>query len=617
MNYLNSIIIFFIFATYQAEGSCIFIEKFDNFVYKFKCDDSEVIFSCKADKTVSMCENKINVGLKKYKTKFKDGVVSNLSSIDFSNLNQVSCTQSSKTNLICNKNSNCERPIEIDLVFDELSETVDDSCKEEVTTNEKKCKKEVNQLESFVFKNSVSEITNSSCKNLEPSEKKLLQNGLTNILNPNFYIKIISQCFKNAKDEEGKLIVLRDSSELDKLTNSLKKNMMSFVGNELSDCSNRKEPLFEKQKLNIDRFVCLQLQNIEFINSIKCRPIAGRSTFEAFTPKQMSGMSASRDAAKNNDEKFEGKPIMIDSPPEISKPIPVKQTLAQIDKMVQDNGGAVSPEIAEKAGKLFNDSVYEPTRSAINYIDNKIFKADEASTAKYKSSNVASSGKRYQIGGNRNPASKPTANKSNRSASVSSATAAGVMGQGVGTATTGSSNVIKTALGEEKETPSPGKAAKVDNQATEKALPLNNESQRSVGSGQQANNNLVANSASGSSRNALDNENLSLSPKASAEVNQLVGQIKTVESAEDLKSLLGLEENQEALRHLVKPVASGQDRSPASTADPLINKLKEYNIKLYDERTGKTIYSPEKTEYIMRLSDKGVRLLKPIGGTKK
>lgn len=595
--------------------------------YSFKIDDATVSISCNKLLGKSYCETRINDTLRSHNSevKFEDDFVKSVNAFSQEKNLQVQCSNNlSESSLACSTSMPCSRSIKIDAIINRQGEGVAIGiCRDKFKDQKKETVLCAKNIQNNITDNiDIEGKIRKNCSNLDEIEIKNLVTNFRKILDTEGLFEFKKKCLATATDSNSKLI-----SEVEKNihVSKLAQSIVSYIENNFKDCKSKSSPLFYEEKLDFDRFVCLKSNDIAILGDVNCNYSSQESNSSTRNIQTNASLSqaardASRDSAANNDKKLSelDKPTIMDTPAEIAKPIPVKQTLVQIDKMVQDNGGTVSPEIAEKAGKLFNDSVYEPTRSAIQYIDNKVFKSNETSSAQYRSGNVAStSGKRYQIGGNRNPASKQTAT-ARKSGSGSSASTAGVMGEGVGPAAAASSGAIKSALGEEKDNQnSGGKAAIVDSKNSAKDIPLNNESQRPGTSGQQTNNSFVPNTASGTSGKDQDFEKSQLSSKASAEVNQLVGQIKTVESAEDLKSVLGLEENQEALRHLVKPAKPGQDRSPASAADPLINKLNEYNIKLYDERTGKTIYSPEKTEYIMRLSDKGVRLLKPIGGTKK
>ncbi|MBN8538436.1 MAG: hypothetical protein J0M15_15395 [Deltaproteobacteria bacterium] len=165
-----------------------------------------------------------------------------------------------------------------------------------------------------------------------------------------------------------------------------------------------------------------------------------------------------------------------------------------------------------------------------------------------------------------------------------------------------------------------------------------------------------------------------LTAKDKKELNQFVNALTRIDNVKDLETVLRYGQNFPQLDYLIKNTfvqnqsPGGNSRGPASKftdrvggartdVDPIVEKaqkelvgrLKEYNVKVFDGRTGNTVFDPTKgrdsdvagraakpkntsntdssdetgdtssvgPSYIVRIDDKGVRFSKPLRGTSK
>ncbi|MCB0371123.1 MAG: hypothetical protein KDD45_17320, partial [Bdellovibrionales bacterium] len=372
--------------------------------------------------------------------------------------------------------------------------------------------------------------------------------------------------------------------------------------------------LYSNGQLDLDKFTCLQFQEVNLLQQITCQK-NGRSEFAltSATQRQQNAAQASLEANREGAPDL-GNPVIINEGPGVSEPIPVKATLAKIDSMIQNEGGGkITPEIATKAGQLFNESVYEPVQRTINSIDKKVFTAEGI-----KASSNSSRGL-YEIG-KRSPASKNKLSEAGGDTKI----------KGYRVPSKNSSLEDPSIFINESGEPgsngfskngSTDQKANTTNPQRNLGVGANSYSAANLGGGQGAETVVPANRNSGLQGNSQPVELPPLNNEQKQNLNVFVRDLQIVDNVEDLRSMLITEGNAPQVDYLVKEQLAGGDseqRAPASSSTVLMDKLKEFNVKLYDERSGQTLYTPsQKPEYIVRVGANGIKFLKIMTGRRR
>lgn len=630
-------ILFILFIYRLVFAECYPVEIVQNKSYTFKCNDEIVSQHCGLIKGI--CEVDLNEKLKKYNLIFNNNILQSINSFNTKNAETLMCAKG-ESNLQCVMENNCGNNSvltisklislaeEIDGIkldnsncFDHLPPLDRDnvklfshfSCKEAlekygIVNVASSIKRECPQIE-------LAGVNDTECK-----ISKLIKTLKTNPLQDK--LKNIFQ-----KECEANNLFFADD-DLRSMNSNFGDYLAQYFSKGLSQCSQMK--LDQK---SLDQLICYKAEeykSIKFLDSNSKLKNCGRGYF--FGAPITTSTVADKDKPVDS-RKIAGQPDKADfTLPTESPSIKNQETLQKIDKLIADNGGEVTPEIAKQAGAIFNSGIYQPTKNFINSVEKAISDRVGSSSSSGSSSSryrANKNDKAYEIG-SKTSGARTVANITEEAPSAARATAI----NGKISAAPGSSASAENDVGNRQ---SNNKEFATSNKQNDKLSSNIFSAASGSASGPQG-----AASVGGSSPNLASassgarGEELPQLPSLSAadksEITKVVQALKGAESSEDVKSIVTGEDNYAQVKRIIQELEQSKKgttqnqeinnaRNPASVQSGEVKDfektLEKFGIKVYGEAgPGKAVYAPQTVNHVIVLKNNSVQFLNTIRSKK-
>lgn len=581
-------------------AACILIESSEKNLFKFQCDNEIVEERCAIKSEI--CEFKINKKLKVYNVKFKGEKLVDLSELEKSTGSMEECNLNKKT-ISCSKVDICSNDFN-------LKKTLE----EKIVMQTKVCDEHENIMsnDTMTFGTQLVEKTDCTSRLID---KKLLNSEMVKKVNcASKHINFdqdfdcqISNLYRIINDKSQNGFV--EKCVIDKMSESesveFQKRIVNIFNEQLSASNITCEhEIFQID--NVDRFICIRVQEIRPGTLLQCTNDRAR---------RLTGELASTLTSKNTTQQnteIKDQPIAEykrELPTEAPK-INHQETLSKIDKLIADNGGNVTPEVAQKAGEIFNAGIYQPTKNFLKTVEQAIGSASSSTSSSSSSSKYRSSkSKSYEIGSKGARNNRVIANVDTAEATAASTTA---MNTKISTST---GNVVPSLEKNSAEGASDN-MGKENKQASSSFVSNNSSGPSSMG-GHVGGSPVGALSNNGSARNAELQELPALSSSDKTQISLVVKALKEAESPEDIKSIVTVEENYSQVKRMIQELEQ-KKRQPASQQNSTEIKefektLNKFGIKVYGESgPGKAVYTPATVNHVIVLKDNSIRFLNTI-----
>lgn len=661
MDHINKLIFLLIIFSFHSFADCLFLGLKGDIEYKFICEGREIIVNCLEGKERDECEADINVEIKKYNVQFINSKISSISKLSYQDKTHKICDLDHGKKISCETIDDCKNGIHSDRFFEENEQSAhQESCSKNKFEIAQKYILSDQLASQWTDKFEIERKINNSCGQLEDKEKKYLNNFLKKFVNSEYLRK---SCFADIKNRENKPI--SESSKV-RIADKVSLSLINFIDNDLKNCDGLMNHFFEENKLNLNQFLCMKIQNVLPIKNINCVNGSADGRYANKARLIASDKDSGAEVARADTSGLENQtPKIIPKPAEMSEPILVKGTLAKIDKMLEENNGNVTPEVKSAAGAMFNAGVYEPTRKAIDYLDEQYFTGEQNSNGNQNHDTSGNGSSQYNV--SRAPASKAFGKKernsrppstSNNIAGSSGFEAKTIAPRGVKAGLAGGAGdavAASTAVnGGRAVNILDGGRLSFDNQNGKQTggVPPGTNLESTFAAGSGAGPTAVSGAGSGglqvgsagltrlggnvssgagmgrgaasglgpASTTSQNNAELPpLNENDKKELNKFVNALRGIDNVEDLKTVLSYGQNFPQLDYLIKNTfvqnqsPGGNSRGPASkfadrvggartVVDPIVEKaqkeliglLKELNVKVFDERTRKTVFDPTK-----------------------
>lgn len=418
-------------------------------------------------------------------------------------------------------------------------------------------------------------------------------------------------CFNYAKDfsSKEKLTDTQKTSLTIALSDLIQKDLQS---NQLN-CDKKLPPLFKDGKLDFDHYLCVKIQESQPVLDVKCSSQDSESTATPISSSQTNANQASAKTAANRLPDA-SEVIKIPSSPEITNPVQVKETLAQIDALPKNPDGSFTPESATKAGKLFETGIYTAVKSAADYVDRNVSSRTPSSVP----SPSSSSGKTITTIGR---SSKSDITK------LSGKTVAGNLAESTGGGgSIATDDLEQKPITDAKNSVGYSKSSTLATSAVattlNKQLPAKNPSSKNHnlmqtgtkdGSSGAGTKGSTSTGSSSSAAASLTN----VADGVSSDQSSKVVDLTKINSIDDLKSQIKNPKLASQLDELLTTSNKSNIRAPANSANlPLLQKLEQMHIKLVDTTTGAVI-APKQFDYVLQKTPQGYFLINKIRAVKK
>lgn len=633
---MNYLILFILLISNLLFAECYFSSTpIPNKLYELNCDGNIVSEKCGLIKGV--CEINLNKKLENYNMKYESGELVSVNMINKSNADLLDCA-TNKSSLECIRVNNCKQISNssttkvLDLIRKKTKSRMEDNkCFRVLNPNSFKTmslfssyscelnleKKGINELDKRL---------GTECLQVDYNENKTLScevDLLLNLLNSEAKDKEIINLFQKASCGKtySKKELIRQNA---KFSNFLK----IFFSNELSSCNELK--LTDK---SIDQLICFKAEEFKFASF-------QANYCEGLVYRHVGELQADANARKStlDPRNITGQPEKESfSLPTEAPVIKNQETLQKIDKLIADNGGEMTPEVAKKAGEIFNSGIYQPTKNFLNSVEQAITGASSTSgTSGRSSSNFKSNNsKSYEIGAKAS-GGRTVANITEEVPSAARATALN------GKMASGGSNMLVADAENPANAASANREAGTGNTQNDKKLAVNNFAGGQglsgfggpSGSGSSAGVGSAGFSSSGSADRNQELQQLpSLSSEEKSEITKVVQALKGAESPEDVKSIVTGEDNYQQVKRIVQELeqsrknatsnpAVANARNPASAQASLEVKefektLEKFGIKVYGEAgPGKAVYAPTSVNHVIVIKSNSVQFLNTIRSKK-
>lgn len=627
MNYLI-LIIFGLTNLLFAE--CIPINVVEGKHYEFNCEGNAIIENCGIVK--SICEFNLNEKLKNYKIKYSSPEkIDSISILSKKSFDITNCLKNNYS-LVCKQVNNCKK----------------------ISNGQ------IHELMSHIRENIKKKFVDSSCSRNNISKsfsewavfskhsciQSLEKNGIKN-----FEDRVNKECFQLSSEEREKI-----SCEVSTLISALKTdNSTSFVNlfqtknciahsNELLTEINSKFSSFlidnfsksnlicneiDLDQKNIDQLICFKAEEFRFNMSILTRECNSPDGLE-------SPISLSKSADK--EKTIDPRTNITGQPEKESFTLPTEapvinnqEALQKIDKLIADNGGEMTPEVAKKAGEIFNSEIYQPTKNFLNSVNQAITGA--SGTSGRSSSNFESNNTKSNEVSAKTSGVRGVANITEEAPSAARATALN------GKIASGGSSMLDV---ETANLSAANRETGTGNTHNNKKLTGNNFSVAQgisgvgglSGSSTSTGGGTAGFSGSGSADRNYELPQLpSLSSEEKSEITKVVQALKGAESAEDVKSIVTGEDNYQQVKRIVQELeqskkgttsksAVGNGRTPASAqasseVKEFEKTLEKFGIKVYGEAgPGKAVYAPTSVYHVIVIKSNSVQFLNTIRSKK-
>lgn len=634
MNYLT---LFVLLISNFSFGNCDFISKpIPNAFYEINCDGN--IVSEKCGLIEDLCELELNKKLASYNIKYQGEKLVSVNMINKYDADLINCNINS-TSLECKKKNNCKQLTNtkvskvLDMVRNKIKEiSIDNNCSSLLNLDSVKKVTDLSRYscELNLEKQGINDLSSrfsKECFQLDYNESKSINceiDSLLNLLNFEETEEIIINLFQmktcnGSKDFYSKKVLIQENANFSKF-------LKHFFSNELSSCNQMK--MTEK---SIDQLICLKAEEFKFSFNASDKCVDGVGNTHAIS----SSLSNDRDKPIDS-RNIAGQPEKESfTLPTEAPVVKTQETLQKIDKLIADNGGEMTPEVARKAGEIFNSGIYQPTKNFINSVEQAITGTSSSSGSSGRSSSryKSTGGKSYEIGSK--PSGRTVANITEEVPSAARASALNGKLAAGGSSGLGSdsSSQVKTAEG--------GREAISGNTQNDKKLVGNNFSASQGLSGGSGISGSVASTGvghsgfsdgGGASRSVEQQQLPSLSPAEKSEISKVVQALKGAESAEDVRSIVTGEDNYQQVRRMIQeleksktaansnPAANG--RNPASTqvsseVNEFEKTLEKFGIKVYGESgPGKAVYAPSLVKHVIVIKSNSVQFMNTIRSKK-
>lgn len=416
MSHFNKLILLLIITSFHCFADCLFLGLKGNIEYKFICEGKEISVNCLEDKERDECEADINVEIKKYNVQFSNSKIISVNKLSNQDKTNKICKFDFGRNISCIMVNDCKNGIHANTFLKENWQIGDQKSCAHNNLEIKVCSILSDHLVSrWIDKLDIEKKIQNSCTQFDDKEKKNLSVFLKNIINPD---KLRKSCFGDLKNEKDQLV----SEELKtEIANKVSSNLMNFIKNDFKNCNAFGDHLPMHNNQTIDQFLCMKIQEVRPLKNINCLKGSETVLEEARSLLIASNKDSGAEVARADTSGLENQtPKLIPKPAEMSEPILVKGTLAKIDEMLEKNNGIVTPEVKSAAGAMFNAGVYEPTRKAIDYLDEQYFTGEHNANTNGNQNHDTSGYDSSQNNGSRAPASKLFGNKERNSRPPSS-----------------------------------------------------------------------------------------------------------------------------------------------------------------------------------------------------
>lgn len=386
--------------------------------------------------------------------------------------------------------------------------------------------------------------------------------------------------------------------------NNLKNNLILFFKNlKQMGCENQ-----YIEAVNLEKIVCIKVQEL-----LLDAPVVCKSNGSIYSAKSIKSSELTQKYNIQSDTEVKDQPIAEykrELPTEAPK-INHQETLSKIDKLIADNGGNVTPEVAQKAGEIFNAGIYQPTKNFLKTVEQAIGSASSSTSGSSSSSSKyrSSKSKTYEIGSKGARNNRVIANVDTAEATAASTTA---MNTKISTST---GNVVPSLEKNSAEGASDNMGK--ENKQASPGFVSNNSSGPSSMGGQVGGSAVGALANNGPARNAELQELPALSSSDKTQISLVVKALKEAESPEDIKSIVTVEENYSQVKRMIQELEQ-KKRQPASQQNSTEIKefektLNKFGIKVYGESgPGKAVYTPTMVNHVIVLKDNSIRFLNTI-----
>lgn len=607
--------------------------------YEFKCYGEIVTQKCGIIKGI--CEVNLNQKLEKYNLIFDKGEIRTLKSFKNTNAEVVNCS-SKENSLQCQQLNNCKATSKSNSnkllsVITENSQfksnmntclegTLPISGEKLNLLSQIACKQELEgekilNLEDSILKQCPQVHLNDSV-NVDCKINKLLKTLKYNPTSQSV-INLFQRDVCNLKE------VLLSESGLRDINTEFGKFLSDFFSNGMLDCN-----LMNLDQKNLDQLLCFKAEEFKFIKFKNDTLSQKECLADPVWEGTLSSVSTAADREKNvNTRKITGQPDKADfTLPTESPSIKNQETLQKIDKLIADNGGEVTPEIAKQAGAIFNSGIYQPTKNFINSVEKAI--SDRAGS----SSSSGSSSSRYR--GNKNDKAYEIGSKTSGARTVaniteeapSAARAAAINGKisaAPGSSASTENDVVNSQSNNNKIATSNKQNDKLSSNNFSAGSSSAGGPQGSASVGGSAPN--LASASSGARGEELP-QLPSLSAADKSEITKVVQALKGAESSEDVKSIVTGEDNFAQVKSIIQELEQNKKntvqnreinnaRNPASVQSGEVKDfektLEKFGIKVYGEAgPGKAVYAPQKVNHVIVLKNNTVQFLNTIRSKK-
>ncbi|MCK6596721.1 MAG: hypothetical protein L6Q37_00025 [Bdellovibrionaceae bacterium] len=616
-----------------CKGSCIVEKVSPNIEYVFKCNDKEISVNC-LNKDLDKCNFVINTRLSIFNSKFENGKIESISVLSKSDADQKQCSVSDREkNLRCIIENNCQKEKEnlgkaIERTTIDLSRQCDTGHK--VALND--------------LAESNKDLISKSCIGQEETNLSLSKNKekINKLINSEDFV---NRCFLSIIDENGVKIV--DGKTKQELHKSLLKLYSQYIESENNLCDSFTE-IEGKKIIDPGLFLCIKLQEIRSIKNFICAEndaVSNQKTiYQATSETSAAGAQVLGSQAPNLSGEPQTFTVKLDETP---LPTIDKTALNKIDRMVASAGGVenLSAEDREVIGATFSGMV-EPVQNFANKFDSL--------TSKFSASNKGNS---------------PSADKTkNTSYSKQARTRDGKFNKITPeTIEYGEKNTFPTPVASTGSLVTTGVDQEVTKVGSKSSLVEggdNSKAFKTLGDSDSRfkTDNLAAsrpNDFSGPRDNTLSdpvkltNQNgFSLpkqTPQEKASYQLFVKALKSAEDVNNLMSIVSGDKNYSEFKYLSdvlkslnlrsaqqlkstleisskrSPSSAGNSKNPTELKEAAeVVKIFERNgIKISEETTNSTgptnrqltVYSPQKTQFVLIIKDGNVRVLKTIRST--
>lgn len=605
--------------------------------YSFNCNGDIINHSCGLIKGI--CELELNEKLKKYNFKLQNEQIGSINSFNRHNADVIKCVNH-EDSIQCQQENNCKRTTQKTNILLTLSEEMNSfqaaktdcsgvlspiSAEKVNFFSQLHCSQELEKEGIQKLKSKI----NTSCPQIQLGDENEIDCRVSNLiktLKNNTSTENISNLFQIKSCNQKEDFLTKD--ELNNMNAGFSNFLIGYFSKEMRDCSQ-----MNLDQKSIEQLICFKAEEFK-LEKFKFRFSDVNLCIKGVVI--LSEESRSRAAARGvtpDTRNITGQPEKVDFtlPTEVPA-IRNQETLQKIDKLIADNGGEVTPEIAKQAGAIFNSGIYQPTKNFINSVEKAI--SDRAGS----SSSSGSSSPRYR--GNKNDKAYEIGTKTSGARTVANITeeapsaARATAINGKISAAPGSSASAENDVGNRQ---SNNKEFATSNKQNDK-LSSNNFSAGSSSAGGPQGSASVGGSAPNlaSASSGARGEELPQLPSLSAadksEITKVVQALKGAESSEDVKSIVTGEDNYAQVKRIIQELEQSKKgttqnqeinnvRNPASAQSGEVKDfektLEKFGIKVYGEAgPGKAVYAPQTVNHVIVLKNNSVQFLNTIRSKK-